>query len=230
MKRLPERSRLRLVAIALLCACLIGAGCAKKKRRAQSPAAPAVKTIEYGIASWYGHPYHGRRAANGEVYDMEALVAAHRTLPFGTWVEVRNLDNQRSVTVRIIDRGPFIEGRIIDLSKAAAREVRMIGPGTANVQIRIVRPPPDAPPFSTYAIQIGAFQDRRNAESIRRRFEDEYGLARLVPRPGNPPSWRVLVGREATLDAAQSLRDRIAQAGQAAFVVRLDDSGGVESR
>ncbi|MCS6954662.1 MAG: septal ring lytic transglycosylase RlpA family protein, partial [Bryobacteraceae bacterium] len=95
------------------------AACAKKKTP-PLPAAPVPGWTETGIASWYGRPYHGRRAASGEIYDMEQLTAAHRTLPFGTWVLVRNLDNQRTVTVRIHDRGPFVEGRIVDLSRAAA--------------------------------------------------------------------------------------------------------------
>src|SRR5690348_15345121 len=104
------------------------AGCGRKRhvRLAPPPAAqpriePRVGETEEGIASWYGHPYHGRQAADGEIYDMEKLVAAHRTLPFHTWVRVRNLDNNTSVDVEIIDRGPFIDGRIIDLSHAAAQ-------------------------------------------------------------------------------------------------------------
>lgn len=95
--------------------------------------------IERGVASWYGEAFHGRSTANGERYDMHRLTAAHRTLPFGTVVEVRNLDNGRSVRVRINDRGPFVRGRIIDLSYAAAREIEMIGPGTARVELVLVR-------------------------------------------------------------------------------------------
>ena len=91
---------------------------------------------ETGIASWYGHPYHGRIAANGERYDMEQLTAAHRTLPFDTWVRVVNLLNEKAVDVRITDRGPFVDGRIIDLSRAAARAIDVIGPGTAKVRWR----------------------------------------------------------------------------------------------
>src|SRR5437016_11744294 len=101
-------------------------GCGGKKR---VPAAAArLGSTEDGIASWYGHPYHGRAAANGEIYDMEKMTAAHRTLPFNTWVRVYDLDNNRTTEVRIIDRGPFIGGRIIDLSHAAARDLAMIGP------------------------------------------------------------------------------------------------------
>jgi rare lipoprotein A len=111
--------------------------------RANPPAAaaPKVAETETGIASWYGYPYHGRKAADGEIYDMEALVAAHRTLPFNTWVRVVNLRNDKVVDVRIIDRGPFIDGRIIDLSRAAAREIDLIGPGIGPVRIEVVHDP-----------------------------------------------------------------------------------------
>jgi len=93
---------------------------------------------EKGLASWYGEPFHGRRTASGEIYDMDKISAAHKTLPLHTWVEVRNLDNRRSMTLRINDRGPFVYGRIIDLSRAAARNLGVYGPGVAKVYIRAV--------------------------------------------------------------------------------------------
>ncbi len=96
------------------------------------PRAQPVGTAERGLASWYGHPYHGRPAADGEIYDMEKLVAAHRTLPFQTMVRVRNVANDKTVDVRIIDRGPFVAGRIIDLSHAAAVAIGLIGPGVGE--------------------------------------------------------------------------------------------------
>ena len=94
---------------------------------------------EEGIASWYGKPFHGRKTASGERYDMHELTAAHPTLPFGTRVRVKRLDNGRDVVVRITDRGPFHEGRIIDLSKRAAREIGLLEPGTARVRIEVIR-------------------------------------------------------------------------------------------
>jgi hypothetical protein len=93
---------------------------------------------EKGLASWYGEPFHGRKTASGEIYDMDKVSAAHKTLPLHTWVEVRNLDNKRSMTLRINDRGPFVSGRIIDLSRAAARELGVYGPGVAKVYLRAV--------------------------------------------------------------------------------------------
>jgi rare lipoprotein A len=112
---------------------LLASGCASK-RTASGPSDAAVRE-ERGQASWYGHPYHGRTTASGEVYDMNDLTAAHRTLPFGTRVEVTNLDNGRSVVVRINDRGPFKKGRIIDLSRSAARKLDMIEAGVVPVRV-----------------------------------------------------------------------------------------------
>ncbi|MBK7930340.1 MAG: septal ring lytic transglycosylase RlpA family protein [Bryobacterales bacterium] len=126
------------------------ASCGGKRARIARP--PRIGTTESGIASWYGPPYHGRRAANGEVYDMERFTAAHRTFAFNTWVRVRNLDNKKEVDVRITDRGPFVRGRIIDLSKAAARHIDLLGPGIAKVKLTVIDPrhainygPPTAP-------------------------------------------------------------------------------------
>jgi rare lipoprotein A len=125
-----------VILCAVMLACLISACGTKKKVRAAKP--PRIGSNETGIASWYGNPYHGRRAANGEIYDMEKFTAAHRTLPFGTWVRVKNLTNDKTVDVRIQDRGPFVGHRIIDLSHAAAREIELIGPGTARVRLTII--------------------------------------------------------------------------------------------
>jgi rare lipoprotein A len=93
---------------------------------------------ERGLASWYGEPFHGRRTASGEIYDMDKISAAHKVLPLHTWVEVRNLANNRLLTLRINDRGPFVPGRIIDLSRAAARELGIYGPGVSKVYLRAV--------------------------------------------------------------------------------------------
>ena len=185
--------------------------------------APGPGWTETGIASWYGHPYHGRHAANGEVYDMEKLTAAHRTLPFGSWVEVRNLSNGREVQVRITDRGPFVEDRIIDLSKAAARAIAMIGPGTVKVRLTLVAPPKGEPAEEWYAVQVGAFQDRAKAERMRKRMRERFGEARVVLRDGEPRLWRVLVGRAPAPEEASALAGQLREELGAAFVVRLDE-------
>ncbi len=107
------------------------------------PPAPSVEVgwEERGIASWYGDPFHGRQTASGEVYDMNAPTAAHQTLPFGTVVRIENLDNGTSTEVRINDRGPFVQGRIIDVSRRGARELGLIEPGTAEVRITVIEAP-----------------------------------------------------------------------------------------
>ncbi|MGA2197544.1 MAG: septal ring lytic transglycosylase RlpA family protein [Bryobacteraceae bacterium] len=184
---------------------------------------PAPGYRETGVASWYGHPYHGRPAADGEIYDMEQMVAAHRTLPFDTWVRVYDLDNNKDVEVRIIDRGPFIDGRIIDLSHAAAQAIALIGPGIANVRLEVIHTPDNVPP-AVFAVQIGAFRDPQSAERVRAQMAARYGTARLVERAEKPGVWRVMVGAEPTPDAARALSSRIRkESGERnAFVVRLD--------
>jgi rare lipoprotein A len=177
-------------------------------------------------------------------------------LPFGTWVRVTNLENNQTVDVRIIDRGPFVKGRVLDLSHAAAVSIAMIGPGVAKVKITVIAkpavvataqaetpavpaPPPPAPPPPTpvaaelFAVQVGAFADRNNAERVRSSMEGRYGSAKVVTRDGQPVRWRVLVGREATPEDAEALAVRIRAEGgaqaDAAFVVRLDNDPSTNS-
>ena len=111
---------------------------AKKPPRAVVPRAGQQQS---GIASWYGPGYHGRKTSSGEVFDQDKLTAAHREWAFGTMVRVRNLDNGKTVEVRINDRGPFVKGRIIDLSRGAARRIDLIGPGLAKVRLTVIRSP-----------------------------------------------------------------------------------------
>ena len=211
---------------------LVVTGCGRKKHvRMTHPPTPKIEPrvgqTEEGIASWYGHPYHGRQAADGEIYDMEKLVAAHRTLPFHTWVRVHNLDNSKTVDVEIIDRGPFIDGRIIDLSHRAAQEVAMIGPGTAKVRIEIIEPPPGPVVVAHFAVQVAAYSNRDGAERLMVELTAKYGAATVVPRAGIPTTWRVLVGDESSEGAANALAGRIrADGGEkgSAFVVRLDSN------
>jgi rare lipoprotein A len=217
-------SRCRFASLAFALACVILSSCAKRRHIAASPPVlPPAGSIETGLASWYGHPYHGRAAANGEIYDMDKLTAAHRTLPFGTLARVTNLANGKSVDVRIIDRGPFVAGRIIDLSHAAAELIEMIGPGVAQVRVDILSHPAVAPAENWYAVQAGAFEDKDRAERLRVSLEREYGSARLVVRRGYPILWRVLVGREHTEDSANLLAQRVRREIGTGFVVRLDE-------
>jgi len=227
-----------------IAACIFFAGCGKKhKRIAAVPSAPAPRAptptvprksanaaaplpvgyTEQGIASWYGIPYHGRKAADGEVYDMETLVAAHRVMPFNTWLRVTNLTNNKMVIVRIIDRGPFIDGRIIDLSKAAARQIELLGPGVGPVRLEVIAAPADIPADDFYAVQVGAFSVYENAERLRAGYEQRFGAAKLAEVHGSVPVWRVLVGKEATMEGAQRLATNLSAEVRNVFVVRLDE-------
>ncbi len=135
-----------------------------------------------GIASWYGVPFHGRATASGEIYDMNAMTAAHNTLPFGTRIRVDNRDNGRSTELTVNDRGPFVKGRILDVSRAGARALDMIGPGTAQVRISIVSA---ANPVSArggcVVIQVGSYRERAGAERRKREVE-QAGFKAIVER------------------------------------------------
>jgi rare lipoprotein A len=235
----------RAVAIAVPAAVvLLCAGCGRHVPATASAPRPArIGLTETGIASWYGPPYHGRRTASGEIYDMEQLTAAHKELPFQTWVEVTNLGNGRRVDVRITDRGPFIRGRIIDLSLAAARDIDMERAGTARVRLKVIRAPaqekPAAPQSSpaadiegvegatqevrskTYTVQAGAFADRGRAQALCDALRESLPVkdARLVSPAGDPPLWRVLVGRRLTAESAAEIATQVRQTSGAALVV-----------
>jgi rare lipoprotein A len=236
---------------ALLVAAMCGAlsSCAKKKTarapapppRNAAPTTPAkLGATERGEASWYGEPYNGRRAASGEIFDMEQLTAAHRSLPFQTWVEVTNLTNGKHVDVRITDRGPFVDGRIIDLSRAAAREIDMLRAGIAPVELRVIEAPvrsslpasppepfPPATPASApggYAVQVGAFRDRSRAEALAASLllPDVFLQdVRVVPGDSGTTPWRVWVGADLTMDSANALARKLQDIVDQAFVVRL---------
>jgi len=198
-------------------------GCHKSRNVAHAPARAPFPTVEIGLASWYGHPYHGRPAADGEIYDMEKMTAAHRTLPFNTWVRVTNLGNGRSVELRIIDRGPFVEGRVIDVSHAAAQQLDLIGPGVASVRVEVISAPAAARETpALYAVQVGSFMDRARAARLASDLNVRYGGARIEPREGDHIGWRVLVGAESSMFAAEELADSIQAGKNDCFVVRLD--------
>ena len=219
-------------ALAFLVTMIVLQSCGKKKVAAAHPATPKpavnvkppkVGDTEIGVASWYGNPYHGRQAADGEIYDMEKLTAAHRTLPFNTWVRVENVSNGKSVNVRIIDRGPFVDNRIIDVSHAAAQQIELIGPGTARVRVVVIEPPVTEEAY-LFAVQVGIFRSKENADSMQTQLQARYGAARVVERQGNPPVWRVLVGQESSPEKAEALAVRVRGdiSIPEAFVVRLD--------
>lgn len=182
----------RAVLIVALAAGVLLAGCAH--RGPTPPAEPPRKgERERGDASWYGHPYHGRRTASGEVYDMHRLTAAHRTMPFGTVVRVERRDTGADVRVRINDRGPFVRGRIIDLSYEAAKRIGLDVDGVAPVTVTVVgfeetparRDPPRSrePQPECAWVQVGAFGDPSNARRAVERLRHEGWTVVVVEGP-----------------------------------------------
>jgi len=170
--------------------------------------------VERGLASWYGPSFHGKPSASGESYDMWALTAAHQTLPFGTWVQVKKVSTGETVNVRINDRGPFIKGRIIDLSYAAARELTMIGEGTAEVALTILGSQNSSlisqASDQHFWVQAGAFATLTEAMTLRARLAKDYAYARV--QTVNLPSgeWhRVQVGTFPSRQTAQGVSNAL---------------------
>ena len=202
---------------------LLLAGCGKRRVVVPVPGSPDLKLARseiYGIASWYGDPFHGERTSNGEVYDMHAMTAAHRTLPFQTVVRVHNLDNGNKTQVRVNDRGPFVKGRIIDLSLSAAREIDMVGPGTARVRLEILR---IETVIESLAIQVGSFTQGARAHALKRKLEGDYDPVTVtLVRTPRGLFHRVLAGdfpsREKAAKALKELRSK----GLEGFVIRRD--------
>jgi len=181
--------------------------------------------VEQGEASWYGVPFHGRQASNGEIYDMNKLTAAHRTLPFETMVRVTNERNGRSTVVRITDRGPFVNNRIIDLSYAAAREIESIGPGVVPVRLEVLSTGIN-PGAGFFTIQVGSFRERANAERFRERLSATYSPT-FVKRydTASGPFYRVHVGKVSGEEAAKEFGERLRSSeGVTPMVIRLDDT------
>jgi rare lipoprotein A len=205
-----------------LTAILSLSSCASKKISRVSVPRAVTGHTEQGIASWYGDPYHGRRAANGEIYDMEKMTAAHKTLPFETWVRVENLVNKKKCEVRITDRGPFVDGRIVDLSRAAARSLDMIGPGTVRVKLTVIKPPKGFVYPQFFAVQAGVFHDRSHAETLSRELGRKYGYARVFEISGGSGMWRVLVGKENSMAQAKELAKKVHADIPDAIAVKMD--------
>jgi rare lipoprotein A len=176
------------------------------------PVPPVAGTEVVGFASWYGAPHHGRRTASGEVYDMHQLTAAHRTMPFGTRLLVTNRDTSQSAEVRVNDRGPFVEGRILDVSYAAARQLGAVGPGVIPVRLRVIALPGTrrVTGDSGFTLQVGSFTSRARAEALR---DAVGGNATIAETPvAETTLYRVQVGsypdRPQARVAAQDLTSR----------------------
>lgn len=197
---------------------------AKPGKHTKIPPAPAPAGYsEEGNASWYGDPFHGRHAANGEIYDMYKLTAAHRTLPFETMVRVTNLNNGKSTVVRITDRGPFVGNRILDLSLAGAREIDSVGPGVVPIRLEVLGNV--NPKLGFFTVQIGAFRDRGNAERLRDRLSASYSPIFIQQfDTGDGAFYRVRVGKISGEDAARDYAEILSsKEGFTTMIFRIDD-------
>ena len=179
------------------------------------------------MASYYAEPYHGRRTASGEIFDSyRELTAAHRTLPFNTVVRVTNKTNGREVDVRVNDRGPFVDGRVIDLSLRAAREIDLVRTGTAPVKIKVLKAtevlPTSASPRPVYAVQVGAFENPRAAEELKQRLAGKYPDVTVQILPGEKAVYRVRIGREPDIQTANRLASQLRKQDFQPFVVRVN--------
>ena len=187
------------------------------------PSGTAPLATETGRASWYGPPYHNRHGSNGEVYNMNAMTAAHRTLPLGSIVRVTNLKTGHSALVRITDRGPFIPGRVLDLSLAAARKLDVYLPGVAEVKVEVMQTPSSIETGGKWAVQIGGFPHEDAAAKLANHLERRYRTAKVLKFASPAGDWwvRVRVLDDDRQRANQLAAETTTPEG-AVFVVRLD--------
>jgi rare lipoprotein A len=211
---------LQRASMTLLCGALAVACAAAPAPRTGAPA-PRPGATERGVASWYGAEYHGRPTASGEIYDMHAPTAAHQTLPFGAIVEVKNRENGNRFEVRINDRGPFVKGRIIDLSYAAAERLGMVATGTARVEVTLLRYERPDDGRGAFAVQLGAFRERDRARALAARAGRHYPNVDVY----EDDTWsRVQIRGLAGRDEAESLRGELDRAGYDAVIVRVREN------
>lgn len=175
--------------------------------------------VQTGMASWYGAEFHGKTTSNKEIYDMYDMTAAHNTLPFGTYVMVTNLDNGKSTIVRINDRGPFIEDRIIDLSYAAAKVLDMIDSGTAPVRIEVLEYFASEKPDQKFSVQVGAFIFKDNAKALKSELQEKYKNVYIsLFETSNQTYYRVRV-KASDWNSAQKIAQRLLDDGYTVIVL-----------
>ncbi len=209
MRRLLIRQRRFLF---LLVASLLLSSCARMNYF------PTGNT-QRGMASWYGDDFHGKKTSNKEIYNMHAMTAAHKTLPFGTHVRVTNLTNGKSVVVRINDRGPFVKGRIIDLSYAAAQKLGMAETGVAPVVIKVLKRFSPKKSSQRYAVQVGSFTDKRNARILRVKLQRSYDNVYIAEyKTPSQVFYRVRI-RARSMKTAQKIVEKLHQKGYSAHIL-----------
>lgn len=243
--------------IPLVCVLLVATGCAAKRTNAtRYPSSPGSKVpasqrpytvngqryeplpthegfVQTGVASWYGPNFHGKKTSNGETYDMHAMTAAHKTLPLGVFVKVHNNNNSRDAVVRVNNRGPFVKGRIIDLSYAAAKKLGVDVAGTAFVRIEALGYRQDgkdgykAPATydsGNYTVQVGSFKEYANAERLSNEMKKLFGYSDIrLSNVNGELFYRVYSGKFTSLKAAEKAERNFAEHGYpGSFVVALD--------
>lgn len=221
-------SRLLLLLLFVLLVTTWLSGCSgwSPVRPAYPPGYP-LGFVERGSASWYGPGFHGNRTANGEVYDMHKLTAAHRTLPLGSVAVVRSLTTGRQVTVRINDRGPFVRGRILDLSLAGAQAMGMVGPGTDEIELRVISYQGRAGEMGVLLVQVGSFADRANAQALVERLRGTYPGSKAVGVDlPDGRRYRVFAGQFRTDAAAERAAAHLKRALDTDPLIVRDDAAG----
>jgi rare lipoprotein A len=174
--------------------------------------------VERGMASWYGPDFHGKPTSNREIYDMFDMTAAHQTLPFGTHVIVTNLNNSKAVTVRINDRGPFVKGRIIDLSYAAAKVLDMVGLGTAPVSIEVLKDMSPKQSVVSYSVQVGSFNNKANAVDLKQKLGNRYGNVVIAEfKTARQIYYRVRI-KAKTRSEAETIAGKLSENGYAVII------------
>ena len=178
--------------------------------------------VETGTASWYGPPYNRRRGANGEIFDQNMLSAAHRTLPMGSLLRVTNLNSGQASIMRVTDRGPFVPGRVLDLSVASAKSIGVWQPGTATVRIEVFEAPKPIAEGGRWCVQIGAFQHEGKAIQLEQKLQRRYQTANVVEFTGPTGHWVRI--RPAGDDKTRALEVQASLQPEegAAYLVRLD--------
>ena len=213
------------------CTVLISAcGVTGKSARSSSKAPKNVskkgrEVLETGVTSWYGPNFHGKLTANGETYDMDGITAAHRTLPFNSEVLVENLDNGKTLVVRINDRGPYAKDRILDLSRGAARQLGVIGPGTANIKLYLVKGDLKNSRITdlkqpNFTVQLGSYNNERDAKRESRKIKGSRVEELLV---GDMKLYRIYYGRYKDPGEAEKEKKKLARKGYNGFVKQIEN-------
>jgi rare lipoprotein A len=177
---------------------------------------------EEGLATWYTAPYRGRKAANGQVFSDRALTAAHRTLPMGSLIVVTNLDSGQSSAMRVTDRGPFVDGRLIDLTIASAQATGVYQHGSARVRIDVYRTPKPIRTGGRWCVQIGAFTSQRTALKLKEQLLRRYPDANVIEFPGEASYWVRIRPPGDNREQAEAIVRHLRPAEGEAFLTRLD--------